>query len=68
MTVEMRKYKNYIALMLFAGILFACGFYAGKQKERESLLEKLTFVTQYAILLEEENSMLMNICRGGIDK
>ena len=54
--------------MVLAGFLFACGFYAGKQKERESLLERLTFVTQYAILLEEENQMLVNICRGGIDK
>jgi len=64
----MRRYKNYIAVMVLGGFLFACGFYAGKQKERESLVERLTFVTQYAILLEEENSMLMNVCRGGIDK
>jgi hypothetical protein len=59
----MKKYKNYIGVAILGIILFGCGFFAGRLEERASSLDKLSFVSQYAILLEEENSMLYECCR-----
>ena len=59
----MKKYKNYIGVTILGIILFGCGFFAGRLEERAFSRDRLNFVSQYAILLEEENSMLHKYCR-----
>ena len=59
--------KNKLTLIILSVAIFASGFYAGKQNQKNVTLEELNLLYEYATLLEKENikvyKILYECCR-----